>query len=151
MREKLRDYASYTTNATSDTLIERMIKQSRDLCRDPSGKFFNLPHPLDFYIDVCVMAFQLITRGPQKEIKYFTDLLLNEYVHFLEEVLAVFEERNRPASGKPKKYIGKVSFDSIVLDKQSEINYLGPPGANHRIRSVIPHPSAAEEEKQPAK
>ena len=68
-------------------------------------------------------------------IKYFTDLLLNEYVHFLEEVLAVFEERNRPVSGKAKKYIGKVSFDSIVLDRQSEIVYLGPPGANHRIRS----------------
>lgn len=38
---------------------------------------------------------------------------MNEYVHFLEEVLAVYEEENR---GKTQKYVGKVSFDSIVLD-----------------------------------
>lgn len=35
MREKLRDYASWTSNQSSDTLIERFIKQSRELCRDP--------------------------------------------------------------------------------------------------------------------
>ena len=75
MREKLRDFASYTTSASSDTLIERFIRQSRELCRDPSGKFYNLPHPLDFYIDVCVLAFNLISRGPKKEQEYFTELL----------------------------------------------------------------------------
>ena len=57
MREKLRDYASYSTNASSDVLIERFIKQSRELCRDPSGKYYQLPHPLEFYIDVCILAF----------------------------------------------------------------------------------------------
>jgi hypothetical protein len=95
-------------------LIERFIKESRELCRDPNGKPFKLPHPMEFYIDICVLAFQLISRGPPKEIKYFTDLLLNEYVHFLEEVLSVFEERNKGANGKGKngKYIGRVSFDS---------------------------------------
>jgi hypothetical protein len=57
MREKLRDFASYSTNATTDVLIERFIKQSKELCRDPSGKYYHLPHPLDFYIDICVLAF----------------------------------------------------------------------------------------------
>lgn len=64
MREKLRDFASYTTKATSDTLVQRFITQSKELCRDPYGKMFNLPHPLDYYIDLCILAFQLISRGP---------------------------------------------------------------------------------------
>lgn len=37
---------------------------------------------------------------------------MNEYVHFLEEVIAVYEERNRAKS----RYIGKISFESRVLD-----------------------------------
>lgn len=123
MREKLRNYANYSSNQTSDTLIERFIREAKDLCKDPTtGKLFNLPHPLDYYNDICILAFQLITRGPKKDTSYFTDLLLNEYVHFLEEVLNVHEERNR---GKGK-YVGKVSFDSKVLDNQAEINYTGP-------------------------
>ena len=118
MREKLRDFASYTTNASSDVLIERFIKQSRELCRDPSGKMYHLPHPFDFYVDICVLAFNVIQRGPRKEIDYFVDLLMHEYVHFLEEVLNVFEERNRGPTGKPKpgRYIGKVNFESTILE-----------------------------------
>ena len=134
MREKLRNYVNYVSKATSDQAIERFIKESRELCRDPSGKYFELPHPLEYYYDICILAFSLIDKGPVSERKYFTDLLLNEYVHFLEEVLNVFEEKNRPVSGKPgKKYVGKVSFDSHILDNQSEINYTGPPGNRARV------------------
>jgi hypothetical protein len=43
---------------------------------------------------------------------------MNEYVHFLEEVLSVFEERNRGTNGKAKgnKYIGKVEFLSTIIE-----------------------------------
>jgi hypothetical protein len=43
---------------------------------------------------------------------------MNEYVHFLEEVLKVFEEQNRTATGKAKgnKYIGKVDFLSTIVE-----------------------------------
>ena len=67
MREKLRNYANYTSNLTSDTLVERFIKEAKELCKDKnSGKMFNLPHPLDYYNELCITAFQLITRGPKK-------------------------------------------------------------------------------------
>ncbi len=142
MREKLRNFANYTTNQTSDVLIERFIKEAKDLCRDKtSGKVFGLPHSLDFYNDICILAFQLITRGPKKDTNYFTKLLLEEYVHFLEEVLNIYEERNK---GKGK-YIGKVNFDSKVLDSQREINYTGPPGQKPRELSLA---SPAETSKQ---
>lgn len=85
---------------------------------------------MDYYIDLCVLAFELITKGPQSDIKYFIELLLHEYVHFLEEVIAVFEERNR---GKTSLYVGTISFDSIVLDNQEAINYTGPPGQKNRV------------------
>jgi len=88
-------------------LIERFIKESKDLCKD-----LPLPHPLEFYIDLCVTAFTLITRGPKKETSHFTDLLLNEYIHFLEEVIFAVEDRSK----NKKKYINRVSFDSIILD-----------------------------------
>jgi hypothetical protein len=92
MREKLRNYVS--GRSQSDTLVERFLREAKDLCKDQrSGKVFGLPHPLDFYQELCILAFRLITRGPAKEVKYFTDLLLNEYVHFLEEVINVYEER----------------------------------------------------------
>jgi hypothetical protein len=39
---------------------------------------------------------------------------MDEYIHFLEEVINVHEERNR--GKKNGSYIGKVSFDSIVLE-----------------------------------
>ena len=53
MREKLRGFYEYRTGkATSDQLIERFIKESKDLCRN-----LPLPHPLEFYIDLCVTAF----------------------------------------------------------------------------------------------
>jgi hypothetical protein len=60
----------------------------------------------------------LISRGPKKEQEFFCDLLVNEYVHFLEEVLKVFEEQNRTATGKAKgnKYIGKVDFLSTIVE-----------------------------------
>lgn len=59
---------------------------------------------------------------------------MNEYVHFLEEVLSVFEEQNRTATGKAKgnKYIGKVNFLSTIVEDQSKINYTGPPGQRFR-------------------
>lgn len=59
---------------------------------------------------------------------------MNEYVHFLEEVLKVFEEQNRTATGKAKgnKYIGKVDFLSTIVEDQSKINYTGPAGQRFR-------------------
>ena len=59
---------------------------------------------------------------------------MNEYVHFLEEVLNVFEEKNRGANGKPKgnKYIGKVDFLSTIVEDQPKISYTGPPGQRFR-------------------
>ena len=55
---------------------------------------------------------------------------MNEYVHFLEEVLSVFEEQNRTAIGKTRgnKYIGKVNFLSTIVEDEPKINYNGPPG-----------------------
>ena len=99
-----------------------------------------MPHPLDFYIDLCVLAFQLISRGPKKDQEFFTDLLMNEYVHFLEEVLNVFEERNRGPNGKAKgnKYIGKVDFLSKIIEDQGKINYTGPAGQRFRQISTTP-------------
>lgn len=70
-------------------------------------------------------------------------LLLDKYVNFLEEVLNVYEEKNK---GKGK-YIGKVSFDSRVLDSQDQITYNGPPG--HRAR-VVSH-TAETKKPLPAK
>ena len=89
--------------------IQRFIKEAKDLCRG-----FSIPHPIEFYIDLCVLAFQLTTRGSNKEKKYFLDLLHGEYIHFLEEVVNVHEERNR--GKKNGAYVGIVSFNSIVLD-----------------------------------
>ena len=111
IREKLRNYANYTTKMDSDQLIERFIKEAKDLCRD-----LPLPHPLEFYVDLCVTAFQLITRGPKKDVLYYSDRLLNEYINFLEDVLFAYEDKVRSNKGSRQKYIGKVSFDSIVLD-----------------------------------
>jgi len=62
MREKLRNYMTYKTNQTVDQLIQRFIKEARDLCRG-----HELPHPLEFYIDLCVLAFDCITHGPKKD------------------------------------------------------------------------------------
>jgi len=53
---------------------------------------------------------------------------MNEYVHFLEEVLMVYEEKNRGSTGKSKKYIGRVNFLSKIIEDQPKINYTGPPG-----------------------
>lgn len=47
---------------------------------------------------------------------------MNEYVHFLEEVISIHEERNLHKRGK---YIGRVSFDSICLDYQDKLSYTG--------------------------
>jgi len=118
MREKLRNFVSGVTQSPVDFIIEKYIKEAKELC-----KGFIIPHPIEFYIDICVLAFQLITRGPVKEKDYFTDLLMNEYIHFLEEVINVHEEKHRT---KRSAYYGKVSFDSIVLKDQSKINYTGP-------------------------
>lgn len=63
MREKLRNYVNKISQSTQERSIQRYISESRELCRDPSGKEFNLPHPLNYYIDLCVLAFELITRG----------------------------------------------------------------------------------------
>jgi hypothetical protein len=80
----------------------------------------NIPHPIEYYIEICVLAFQLTTRGPNKEKTFFTDLLMTQYVDFLEELVNIHEERNR---GKRGAYVGRVSFNSIVLDNQHLIHY----------------------------
>lgn len=102
------------TNAPPEVIKEKFFKESRDLCYG-----LRTPHPLDFYVDICFLAFSLITRGTKTEQEYFVDLLLNEYVSFLEEVINIFEERNRNTQpGTRGRYVGKVSFMSIVLDFQ---------------------------------
>ena len=73
-------------------------------------------------------------------MKYFTDLLLNEYVHFLEEVLSVYEEKNRGTGKNKPKYFGKISFDSRILENQSAINYEGPPGMKTRTITKVVAP-----------
>jgi hypothetical protein len=52
MREKLRNYHSGFTQTTPDLAIERYYKEAKDLC-----KGFSIPHPMDFYYDLCVLAF----------------------------------------------------------------------------------------------
>jgi hypothetical protein len=60
MREKLRGFATYKTQANIDSLIDRFIRESKDLCRD-----LPLPHPLDYYTELCITAFAVISRGPK--------------------------------------------------------------------------------------
>jgi hypothetical protein len=66
----------------------------------------------------------LTTRGTKKDKDYFVGLLMDEYIHFLEEVINVHEERNRGKKNGP--YVGRVSFDSIVLESQHLIQYQAP-------------------------
>ena len=87
MREKLRNYITLQTHANSEIIKDRFVKESRELCHG-----LKLPHPLEFYIDLFLQAFQLITRGERKEVEYYQDLLMTEYVTFLEEVINIFEE-----------------------------------------------------------
>jgi hypothetical protein len=107
MREKLRNYVTRKTQANSDSLIDRFIRESKDLCRD-----LPLPHPLDYYTEICITAFALISRGPKQEVDYFNDLLLNEYIHFLEEVIFSYRDKK----GGTTRYDGEISFDSRVLE-----------------------------------
>ena len=60
MREKLRNYNNKFQDLENPTerTIQNYIKEAKDLCRG-----FNIPHPIEFYIDLCVLAFQLTTRG----------------------------------------------------------------------------------------
>lgn len=62
MREKLRNYLSMKSNATIDQSIQRFIKESKELTLG-----LELPHPLEFYIDICVEAFDSISHGPKKD------------------------------------------------------------------------------------
>lgn len=59
MREKLRNYVNQKSQAGPEQIKERFIRESKDLCRGG----LELPHPLDFYIDLFLQAFVLITRG----------------------------------------------------------------------------------------
>lgn len=52
MREKLRNYLTMKTSKPSDVIIEDYIKECKDLCRG-----YEIPHPLEYYIDLCVTAF----------------------------------------------------------------------------------------------
>jgi hypothetical protein len=133
MREKLRNFNEGLARNSPDQAVQAFIKQSRELCRDPAGRYYELPHPLDYYIDLCILAFRLTTKGPNKEVNYFQDLLMNEYVHFLEELISVFEEENREKTGK---YVGLVSFNSRLLENQDAISYLGPPGSKFKAPAL---------------
>jgi TolB-like protein len=46
---------------------------------------YGLPHPLDYYTDICITAFDLISTGSDQ--KFYTDLLMNEYITFLERAI----------------------------------------------------------------
>ena len=63
----------------------------------------------------------MITRGTNADIRYYGDFLINEYIHFLDEVLFDYEDKCR---SKGKK-VFKVSFDSRVLENQKALNYTG--------------------------
>lgn len=82
MREKLRNYVSGKTKISSDQSIEKFYKESKDLV-----KGFQIPHPLDYYMDLCVNAFKFINSPNKREADYFINKLNNEYITFLEEVI----------------------------------------------------------------
>lgn len=62
LREKLRNYTTLKTQATADQCIEKFIKESKALIRG-----FPIPQDLDYYIDLAVTAFNMITKGPKKD------------------------------------------------------------------------------------
>jgi hypothetical protein len=68
-------------------------------------KGFKLPHPIDYYIDIFCSGFSLVTRGTIGEKNYFIDLLMGEYVNFLQEAIQSNDDRNYK-----KRYVGKISF-----------------------------------------
>ena len=57
-------------------------------------------------------AFDLLCSGPKVDIDYYSNLLMNEYVTFLENL--VYETNN--ANRKHQKHVGEIIFDSQVLD-----------------------------------
>lgn len=62
----------------------------------------------------------MITKGHPKDIKYYKDLLQNEYITFIEEVIKEVNYYNK--NYKPIA----INFESIVLKNQSLISYTGP-------------------------
>jgi hypothetical protein len=56
IREKLRNYLTGKSQATSDIAIENVFKESKDLIRK-----FKIPQTLDYYMDICVTAFNFIS------------------------------------------------------------------------------------------
>lgn len=84
-------------------------------------KNYGLPHPLYYYSDICTTAFDLITRGSQKDQDYYIDLLMNMYITFIETVIDETIQFNKAN----QKYYGKISFNSKVLTNQEKISYSG--------------------------
>jgi hypothetical protein len=99
----------------SDVLIEKYIKEAKDLC-----KGYTVPRTIDFFLDLCVTAFGVITRGSNKEKKYYTDLLVRHYINFCEEVL-YFHDQKHHTKGQANRII----FDSKIFNNQREIDYKG--------------------------
>lgn len=56
----------------------------------------------------------MITRGPKKDVQYYTDMLMTEYIHFLEDAIANTEKITKIKI----KYENRIRFDSNVLDRQ---------------------------------
>ena len=128
LRDKLRSYVDQRSTAAPDAMIEKFIKEAKDLC-----KGFKPPHTLDFFMNLCVTSFGVITRGPNKDKKHYTDLLMRQFIHFCEEVLYFYESKlspNIPSS--------KIVFDSKILDNQRNIDF---PSPYHSQLSY--HPKAA--------
>lgn len=63
---------------------------------------------------------------------------MHEYIHFLEEVLNMHEEKHRDS--KKGRYWGKVSFDSIVLDHQDTAGYAGYSVPRYKAKSSTDKP-----------
>jgi hypothetical protein len=93
MREKLRNFATNKTQASSKQLIDRFYSESKDLVND-----YKIPHSLGYYKDICITAFDLITRGSQTDQDYYIDLLMNEYITFIEKAIVETIKYNKATS-----------------------------------------------------
>ncbi len=62
MREKLRNFISKKTQAGVKTSIDRFYSEAKSLIMN-----YTLPHPLEYYSDILITAFDLVTTGSQKD------------------------------------------------------------------------------------
>ena len=120
MREKLRNYVNGVTQNDPDRLKTRYVRECKDL-----SEGIELPHSLDYYTRIFLHGIDLVDSRDKQERIYFEDLLFTQYVHFLEEVIL---DMNKNKIRNPEV----VSFDSLILNKQTAIKYDGYLGAREK-------------------